>query len=94
MALLELVKLGIGKATVCKSLIDINWQDLFDLADRHCVTAIALDGLNKYFEKGIGVGIDFQTKMEWIGAAREVEAYYKMKCICYNWRGSIKSMAS
>lgn len=77
MALLELVKLGIGKATVCKSLIDINWQDLFDLADRHCVTAIALDGLNKYFDKGIGVGIDFQTKMEWVGAAREVEAYYK-----------------
>ena len=75
--LLELVKIGIGKDSIYKIPEGIDWQDVFDLAERQKVTAIALDGINRCFEKGVELDIDFQTKMDWIGAAQQVEIYYQ-----------------
>lgn len=75
--LLELVKLGLGKDSVCKIPQSVDWLEVFDLAERQKVTAIALDGINRCFEKGIVLDIDFQTKMDWIGAAQQVEVYYQ-----------------
>ena len=75
--LLELVKLGLGKNSIYKIPWGVDWQEVFDLAERQKVTAIALDGINRCFEKGIGLDIDFQTKMEWIGAAQQVEVFYQ-----------------
>ena len=75
--LLELVKLGLGKDSVCKIPQSVDWLEVFDLAERQKVTAIALDGINRCFEKGIVLDIDFQTKMDWIGAAHQVEVYYQ-----------------
>lgn len=73
--LLELVKIGLGKDSVFKIPQGLVWQEVFDLAERHKVTAIALDGINRCFEKGIEFDIDFQTKMDWIGAAQQIEVY-------------------
>lgn len=75
--LLELVKLGLGKESVYQIPPGVDWQGLFDLADRHKVTAIALDGINRCFEKGIELDIDFQTKTDWIGDALQVETFYQ-----------------
>ena len=75
--LLELVKLGIGKDSFYKIPKGFDWLELFDLAERQRVTAIALDGINRCFEKGVELDIDFQTKMDWIGEAQQVEAYYQ-----------------
>lgn len=75
--LLELVRIGIGKDSAYQIPQGLDWQELFDLADRQKVTAIALDGINRCFEKGVKLDIDFQTKMDWIGAARQIEALYQ-----------------
>ena len=75
--LLELVKLGIGKSSIYKIPRGSDWQEVFDLAERQRVIAIALDGINRCFEKGIGLDIDLQTKLVWIGAAQQVEVYYQ-----------------
>lgn len=75
--LLELVKIGIGKDSNYKIPQSLDWQEIFDLAERQKVTAIALDGINRCFEKGVELDIDFQTKMDWIGAAQQVETYYQ-----------------
>ena len=75
--LLELVKLGLGKDSESKIPQGIDWQGLFELAENQKVTAIAFDGINRCFEKGAELDIDFQTKMDWIGAAQQVEVYYQ-----------------
>ena len=75
--MLELVRSGLGKDSNYKIPKGIDWQELFDLAERQKVTAIALDGINRCFEKGVELDIDFQTKMDWIGAAQQVETYYQ-----------------
>ncbi len=75
--LLELVKLGIGYKSINRIPKGIDWQEVFSMAEKHNMTAIALDGINRCFEKGIGLDIDFQTKMDWIGAAQQVEVYYQ-----------------
>lgn len=75
--LLELVRLGIGKDSVYQIPGGLDWHELFDLAERQKVTAIALDGMNRCFEKGAKLDIDFLTKMDWIGTARQIEAFYQ-----------------
>lgn len=75
--LLELVKLGLGNEILYKIPQGVDWQEIFNLAEKQNVTAIALDGINRCFEKGVELDIDFQTKMEWIGSAQQVEAYYQ-----------------
>ena len=75
--LLELVRIGIGKDSAYQITQGLDWQELFDLADRQKVTAIALDGINRCFEKGVKLDVDFQTKMDWIGAVRQIEALYQ-----------------
>ena len=76
-ALLEFIKLGIRKDSFCKIPNNIDWQELFDLAEKQNLTAIALDGINRYFEKGNELDIELRTKLEWIGAGQQVEVLYK-----------------
>ena len=75
--LLELVRLGVGKDSIYKIPQGLDWQEMILLAEKQKVTAIALDGINRCFEKGVKLDIDFQTKMDWIGAARQIEALYQ-----------------
>lgn len=74
---LELVKLGLRKDSSYKIPKSVDWHEVFDMAERQKVSAIALDGINRFFEKGVELDIDFQTKMDWIGAAQQVEIFYR-----------------
>ena len=75
---LDLVELGIGHSKVCPISKTVDWQEVFRLAKEQGVAAIALDGVNKCFENGHDAGIDFQTKMEWIGLVTQMEQQYKL----------------
>ena len=75
--LLELVRLGIGKDSNNKLPQGLDWQEIYNLAEVQNVTAIALDGINRLFEKGVNLDVDFQTKMDWIGAAQQIEMFYR-----------------
>lgn len=75
--LLELVKLGIGKKSHFKILDDIDWPEIYRLSEKQNVSAIVLDGINRCFKNGIEPGIDFQTKMEWIGHTQQIETLYQ-----------------
>lgn len=75
--LLELVKFGIGKESHFKILHDIDWQEIYRLSQKQNVSAIVLDSINRCFKNGIELGIDFQTKMEWIGLTQQIETLYQ-----------------
>lgn len=76
--LLSLVRIGIKKwKTLTPRVNDVDWEELFSLAERQGVSAIALDGINRCFEDGLALNLDFQTKMEWIGAVSQQKAVYK-----------------
>lgn len=75
--LLELVKFGIGKESHFKILHDIDWQEIYRLSQKQNVSAIVLDSINSCFKNGIELGIDFQTKMEWIGLTQQIETLYQ-----------------
>lgn len=83
MLLLELVHIGIGKKhKLSKTYTSKEWGELFCLAQRQGVTAIVLDGINKCFELGIALDMDFQTKMDWIGLAYQMETLYEQHKRC------------
>lgn len=76
-AILEFIQFGLRKTHKC-SLPQINsWYNLFDIAQKQGVAAIVLNGINRYYEKGIKIDIDFQIKMEWIGFAQQMEQRYR-----------------
>lgn len=76
--LLSLVRIGTKKGNTLKPKVEnIDWVELFSLAERQGVSAIALDGINRCFEEGLALNLDFQTKMEWIGSVSQQEVVYK-----------------
>ncbi len=74
--LLCLVRCGLGKEVQMSFPIMIDWQELFEQAKKQGVCAIVLDGINLCYRKGKDIGIDFKTKMEWIGAVYQMEQRY------------------
>lgn len=75
--LFNFIKLGIGKENSIKRTKPSNWDELFSIAQKQGVAAVVLDGINKFFEKGVKIDIDFQTKMEWIGLVQQMERQYQ-----------------
>lgn len=75
--LFNIIKYGIGKEPPILKTCSINWEVLFSTAQKQGVAAVVLDGINKCFEKGIKIDIDFQTKMEWIGLVQQMEQHYQ-----------------
>lgn len=76
-ALLTIVRCGLGNDGGLFFPDTIDWGKVFILAQKHGVTAVALDGINICYEKKRDIGIGFQTKMEWIGTVCQMESYYK-----------------
>ena len=70
------IEYGIREETFIGLESIVNWNELFKVAQRQGVAAIALDGINKCFEMGINIDLDFQTKMEWIGLVTQMEQQY------------------
>ena len=75
--LFNFIKLGIGKENSIKRTKTTSWDELFPIAQKQGVAAVVLDGINKFFEKGVKIDIDFQTKMEWIGLVQQMERQYQ-----------------
>lgn len=76
-AIFEIAKYGLGKSTECRITKPVDGKILFELVQKQGITAIILDGINKCFEKGIKIDIDFRTKMEWIGLTQQIEQRYR-----------------
>ena len=74
---LKLTRIAIGHITPNSISPQILWNDLYTIALEQGLSAIVLDGINKCFEKGIKIDIDFQTKMEWIGLVQQMERQYQ-----------------
>ena len=78
-ALLYLVRLGIGgNLEPCLDFSGIEWKALLDLAHRHGVAAIALDGLQKVYENG--------------GTDTDADAFAEMGDLRYEWCSRCLSM--
>lgn len=73
----ELVRYGLDVSSRCHIDKDTNWEELYELALIQGVSAIALDGVNRCFENGVNLDIDFQTKMDWIGEVTQMEQQYR-----------------
>lgn len=73
----ELLRYGMGITSRCHIETFSNWGGLFELAMAQGVAAIALDGINRCFENGVNLDIDFQTKMDWIGEVTQMEQQYQ-----------------
>ncbi len=76
--LLSLVRIGVKKGKALTPGVEkVDWDEVFSMAERQGVAAIALDGINRCFEDGLALNLDFETKMEWIGAVSQQEEVYK-----------------
>lgn len=56
---------------------DVVWSELYKLSQEQGVTGVVLECINRYFEKGVSLNVDFQTKMEWIGLVTQMEQQYQ-----------------
>lgn len=77
-ALGKLIRYGLRLSEKCYIETNTNWNELYELALKQGVAAVALDGVNRCFENGYDIGPDFQTKMEWIGLVTQMEQQYKL----------------
>ena len=74
--LIELAKYGLGRTTVCRVPQSVDWKAVFELAFQQEIAAIVLDGINRCYENGVKLEVDYQTKMEWIGSVSQMEQRY------------------
>lgn len=75
---LRLVKLGIWHSKRCSIPKSVDWQEVFRLAKEQGVSAVVLDGVNECYDNALGLNLNFQTKMDWIGLVTQMEQQYKL----------------
>ena len=73
----ELIRYGLRLRNGCHIDTFSNWDELYELSLIQGVAAIALDGINRCYENGINLNVDFQTKMDWIGEVTQMEQRYQ-----------------
>ena len=78
LAILELARYDIWGEITPRVFENIDWKEAFEQATAQGLSAIALDGINKCFEEGVKLEIDFQTKMDWIGQVTQMEQRYQL----------------
>ena len=72
----ELFRYGIGTSDKCMMLAGVNWKVVYTIAKTQGVSGLLLDGLDRCYNQGKNIGLDFQTKMDWIGDVQQLEAIY------------------
>jgi len=77
LAILELIRYDIWGEIMPCFWDKIDWKKTIEQAKKQGLSAIILEGINKCFEKGIKLEIDFQTKMDWIGLVTQMEQQYQ-----------------
>lgn len=75
-SLLELIKYGLGHTRQSDFPKIVSWPKVMFLSQLHGVDAIAFDGLQRCYDAGEHIGIDINTKVEWIGFAQQQEQSY------------------
>ena len=77
--LLNLIKIALGKSTICTLPNTLEWNILFDMSMKQCVPSVVLDGLNKSLasepcqdNKGIGK----RDKLKWLSMVLNMERQY------------------
>lgn len=75
-SILLLMRVGLKKSAPSQ-VKNIEWTELFRQSQVQGVAGVMLDGINRYFEEGVSLDIDFQTKMEWIGQVTQMEQRYQ-----------------
>jgi len=74
--LFDLLCCGIGQSEDCEVPKDVNWKVVYNIAKMQGVVGLMLDGLDRYYSRGKDIGLDFQTKMDWIGDVQQLEVIY------------------
>lgn len=74
--LLFFTKLAFGHEKP-RDVENADWDELLNLSLRQGLTGIVVDGMNRCYEMGKSVGMDFSTKMKWIGTAGRMEQTYR-----------------
>lgn len=77
--LYHLLRLALGIEESFSFPSNINWQEIIDLADKHGVSAIAWDGVQRLYEANPRIDIALyslgmrQVKFDWFGSALQCE---------------------
>lgn len=74
--LFELLFCGLGHTRHSDFPKIVSWPNVMFLSQLHGVDAIAFDGLQRCYDAGEHIGIDINTKVEWIGFAQLQEQSY------------------
>lgn len=76
--LIKLVRMGIGHSKMCSIPKVVDWHEVFRLAQKQGVVAIALDGLNKVHDELCMVldSMPQMLRLEWIGYVLQYEQRY------------------
>lgn len=74
--LFELLLCGLGHTRQLDFHKIVSWPEVMFLSQLHGVDAIAFDGIQRCFDAGEPIGIDINTKVEWIGFAQQQEQSY------------------
>lgn len=75
--LLGLIRNGIGKEYQYNIPDSVEWGGIFMLSQKQGVAGVVMDGINRCFENGVNLKIDYQTKMDWIGLVTKMEQQYQ-----------------
>ena len=78
LTILELVSYDIWGEIMPRFLENVDWKEVLEQATAQGLSAIALDGINKCFEEGVKLEIDFQTKIDWTGQVTQIEQRYQL----------------
>lgn len=72
-----LVRVGLKNSKL--SLIkDVEWAELFRMAQDQGLVGVVLDGINRCFESRVCLDMDFYTKMDFIGLVTQMEQQYQL----------------
>lgn len=81
--LLLLIRLALGTETTVEVPVNVDWPKVIDYAERHGLSAIAWDGLQRIYESNPRLELDLdrpslkQQKYDWFGLVLSVEQAYE-----------------
>ena len=74
--LFELLRYGFKKSDEFQTPDGVNWNEVYNLTLMQGVEGFVLDGIDRCYNQEKSLGIDIQTKLEWIGDVQQMESVY------------------
>lgn len=75
-AIVELIKLGLGKSSSYTFPKGVYWSKVLETSLMHGVAAMAFDGIRRCYDEHEDMSLDVDTKLEWIGNQQMQEQDY------------------